>query len=757
MQEPHTALLAGQHVVVRDEHWTVINTDIYDAAVGVQLRGAGAHNRDQLQYVLTPFDRVELASAGSRVRQRSRRAVLATVARALADSPTWNQCWTAGHASIDLRAWQLAPALAAVRGATRILLADGVGLGKTIQAGLVVTELIARGLADRVLVLTPAAIRGQWAGELRSRFALTPVVLDQPALATVCATLPQGVNPWATAPLIISSIDLVKRPEIRAAIESVPFDIIVVDEAHHLTPGTDRGAVIADLAQRTPWVVLATATPHSGDEQAFAFLTRLGDTGRETLTIFRRVTVARNTSQRRSRLLVVTPTPAERLLLDATRQYARALSAKRDGGASRLLASVISRRAASSAAAVSSTLSRRLALLSGHSAEERQPLLPWEEVDGVDDDVADRVLSCEGLGDPAAEIEWLRTLIGLANVASPVSSKLNVVGRLLRRTREQLLLFSEYRDVALLAAAALADVTTVAALHGGLSPTARAEAVRAFNAGAVRTLVATDAAGEGLNLQARCRLVVNIELPWTPLRLEQRIGRVDRIGQTRRVHALHLVHRDSYESTVVARLERRRARVRAADRGTDAEEHVTPAAAERRLRVLAGHDGSHFEGGPVYARGPRSRYLVLVFEISLVDAQGRFVQREIVGLRLERAHARPLARSDVRALDRDPRVRDAINAEVQSRMDRVHAITSQAAGRLEARLSALIAHAHEGSATASWQGSLFERRREQQAHRHAHAVLTHTAHLRRRQDAARALGQLVAGTPRLIAAWTEVR
>ena len=148
-------------------------------------------------------------------------------------------------------------------GSMRILLADEVGLGKTIQAALIITELRARGLAERTLVLTPASIREQWAGELRDRFGLRPAVFDQPRLAIAGATLPPGVNPWITERLIISSIDLVKRPEVRAALESVRSMCSSLMK-RTTSPGTDRAAVVAELARHAPWVVLATATPHDG-------------------------------------------------------------------------------------------------------------------------------------------------------------------------------------------------------------------------------------------------------------------------------------------------------------------------------------------------------------------------------------------------------------------------------------------------------------------------------------------------------------
>ena len=206
----------------------------------------------------------------------SRDAVLRVAAAAIAGSASWSDCWTAGSARIDLRPWQLEPARAAIAGASRLLLADAVGLGKTIQAGLILAELMARGLAQRILILTPASLRAQWASELSAKFGLVAAVFDHSALAEAAANLPVGVNPWKTASIVVSSIDLVKRPEVRSALDEVPFDALVVDEAHHLTPGTDRSAVVVDLAGRTPWVVLATATPHSGDEAAYRFLHSIG-------------------------------------------------------------------------------------------------------------------------------------------------------------------------------------------------------------------------------------------------------------------------------------------------------------------------------------------------------------------------------------------------------------------------------------------------------------------------------------------------
>jgi superfamily II DNA or RNA helicase len=757
MQESHTPLSVGHLVVVRDERWTVIDVDRFDHAAVVSLRGAQPGNRGEAWAVISPADAIQRLVTPHRLRQRSRRAVLATAAAAIAATHSWEDCWTAAQARIEQRAWQCEPALAAVRGAMRILLADEVGLGKTIQAALIITELRARGLATRALVLTPASLREQWAGELRERFALEPAVFDQSRLATMAATLPPQVNPWITEPLIVSSIDLVKRPEVRAALESVPFDVLVVDEAHHLTPGSDRGAVAAELAHRTPWVVLATATPHGGDDDAFRFLQRLGDAGTEEIRMFSRSrqSVVR-TAPRRSRLLFVRPTAAERALLDATRDYSRALTAGRADSARHLIASVISRRAASSAEAAHGTFLRRIALLGRHIEPERQTLLPWEDDDA--DAVSDAVLSGPGLTDLSLETAWLSRLACLAATARPCSSKVGVIRRLLRRTQEPLLVFSEYRDVAQLVAAALADQCTVTALHGALSSRQRREAVQAFNSGRVRVLVATDAAGEGLNLQARCRLVINMELPWVPRRLEQRIGRVDRLGQQRRVHALHLAHRDSYEGTVIARLERRRALISSQEHRTDVA-HGGSSAGHTPDPLPAGGaaDAREYTGGVYASRARSTRSSVLLLHlVTLLDGRGRLVQRSVVACRIEgMTRCRRLRRQVIRRIASSDALRRALESQVGILAASAGFTAAPGAQAMERRIAALVSQVARSGASELWQASLFDRRTEQRAHARRRSTAVLQRHLRQLADNVGALGHVTAGEVALVAAWAE--
>jgi superfamily II DNA or RNA helicase len=761
MQEPHTPPGAGEHVMVRDEAWVVLKTDCYDQVRVVHLRGAGTTNHGLHQSVVTPFDRVERIERSTVMRAVSRRRVLATAALAIADAHSWDTCWTAAAARIDLRAWQLQPALAAVQGATRILLADRVGLGKTIQAGLIISELFARGLAERALVLTPSSLREQWAGGLRHRFHLAPTVFDHAALTRTIASLPVGVNPWQTAPLIVSSIDLVKRPEVRSALEDLAFDVLVVDEAHHLAPGTERGAAVADLAARTPWVVLVTATPHSGDDAAFDFLQRIGASTGADLVTFRRSIAATSTAPlRRSRLLAVAPTDAERLMLDETEGYVRAVARSRTRSGARLVASVIARRAASNATALCGTLARRIALLSGQPVADAQPALPWEESDAADEDTPDALLAAPGLSDLEHELTWLRRLLFRAEAAAAQPSKIGVIRRLLRRTSESVIVFSEYRDVAVCVGAALRDLTTVGLLHGGLSSRERHEVVDAFNRGTVRTLVATDAAGEGLNLQRRCRLVVNVELPWMPRRLEQRVGRVDRIGQTRRVHVLQLVHRGSFESTVVARLERRRALADQRTRDRSVVDEQTPASDERQLRQMVNPEGPMPRGVRFATDGGRRSadgHILLLYGATLVTDTGRLVERLIVPIAVELlpGSASPRLRRDLlRRLAAEPAVRAAVDVALASQRARASLAIRHAATAIEQRIATCLRSIEWREARRSaWQGSLFDRAADAGGERQRLAIARIREHLVRRRDEVRALSVLRTTDAHLLAAW----
>lgn len=582
MQElTHAVIVPGTVVRARGERWHVRQARHFVDAAILTLEGADEANRTRQTTLLLPFDRVEPV-ADRAVARRRRDSVVRSVLHGAGCLRPAHGLWSARSARMDILPWQLAPAMAVVEGATRLLLADAVGLGKTVQAGLVIAELRARGLADRALVLAPAAIRGHWAEELSRRFDLPVRVMDMPALLDLERSGPVGANPWSRTPVVVSSIDLVKRPEVCAAVEREPVDVLVVDEAHHATPGTDRHALVRRLARQVPWVVLASATPHSGDAAAYDALLALGEAppARSPMRVFRRshrdvhFQVPRQTC-----VLRVRPTPEEVALQSGVLTYARALCRAPSGATPgvRLLASVLARRATSSPWAARLTLVRRLAGLASAPSDDIVPLpqLPWEESES--DEGAEPWLAAPGFANRADERACLRALIASADAALPGWSKLVRLQRLLRRVREPVIVFSEFRDTLEACGPGIDGVAPFALLHGGLDGVERHRRLRSFLEGRAQVLLTTDVAGEGLNLQQPSRLVITIEWPWNPLRIEQRIGRVHRLGQSRVVHAVHFTARDSYEETVVARVMRRAAR--AADAmagfGAGAEQQVS--------------------------------------------------------------------------------------------------------------------------------------------------------------------------------------
>lgn len=618
MHGSDSSYLVGELVRVRDDLWRVADVQRYRACQALRLTGAGIANRGADRTLLAPFDRPSRIAPRTRPQRVSRRRLLAAIAGAAAAHAPWGGCRAAVEARIDLYPYQLEPALAVLRGlATRVLLADEVGLGKTVQAGLILGELVRRGDVARALVLTPAGLRQQWAEELARCFGIEAAIADASWLRQATLALPRGLNPWSTERVLIASYDFIKRPAVVHALESLIWDLLIVDEAHATAGESDRRLAVGGLAQRARRVVLLTATPHTGDERAFAALRdqgRLGGRDADPIVMFRRTRAEVGLdARRRTRVVAVRLTDREhrmhRLLERYTRLVWREAAARGDRDA--LLAMMVLRkRALSSAASLASSIDRRLAWLADAAGDRALqlalPLEPDGETDREDDE-PEESLAAPGLADRARERVWLGALAGAAHDAAARESKMAALVRLLRRTREPAIVFTEYRDTLQQIERAVAPLARVVLLHGGLTREERASAARALNNGEARILLATDTGSEGLNLQARCRWVVNFELPWSPARLEQRAGRVDRIGQTRVPHASHLIARDTAESLVLMNLIARVARIKRAlgDRAGPAP--VMPEAAVARVIVGGARLAREDPAGP---EAPDGRFAV---------------------------------------------------------------------------------------------------------------------------------------------------
>lgn len=575
MQIPNTVPRTGELVRVRGDSWRVDQVTAYDQCTALRLAGIGVHNAGLRRVVLYPFDTPQPLERQLRPTRVTPQAWLRALHVFAVATVPWGSLRAAAGARLDLLPYQFEPALAVIRGAAaRLLVADDVGLGKTIQAALVIAEIRARLDSARALIVTPAGLREQWAHELEHRFSIPSAIIDSLRLRRLAASLPAGVNPWEVEPVVITSLDFVKLPEVARALDAALWDVVVVDEAHTAATARERRLAIDGLCARARTVVLLTATPHAGDEAGFRSLCSLGDPeGRSPIMMFRRtandVGLVR---ERRTHLLSVTLTKEETELHCRLNRYTRLVWERSDGderAAARLAMIVLRKRALSAVASLVRSIERRLAHLHGDGpSRETQLSLPLQaEADGehdTDDLEPAEVVSWPFLEDAAEERCLLEEILDAARVVAAADSKVAALARLLRRTHEPAIVFTEYRDTAELVAEVLALPGSVAVLHGGLDQSDRRAIEREFRRGRTRVLVATDAAGQGLNLHDRCRVIINLELPWNPVRLEQRIGRVDRIGQRRIVHAFHLVARGSAEETILARLAARVTAVRQA-------------------------------------------------------------------------------------------------------------------------------------------------------------------------------------------------
>jgi SNF2 family DNA or RNA helicase len=598
------AVRPGDLVQVRRARWRIVQIRAYADCHLVTLCGLTPPDLGLERRVLTPFETIEPVDRVDRPRVvravRWRRACRALVA---ADGPP-GSLRSARSARIDLLPHQLEPALAVLRGlGTRLLLADEVGLGKTIQAGLIMSELRARGAIDRVLVLTPPGLREQWRQEIADRFAIDATCVDGHLLRRLAATLPIGVNPWRTLSTAIASVDYVKRPEVLPAVTACRWDLVVVDEAHACAGESDRRVAVHALSVRAVYVLLLSATPHSGDRDSFSTLCALGAADRSNhpadapLLVFRRTRAdAGIGTTRRVHIVRVRPSAAEVRMHAMLARYSDAVRAETGAENAWLALSVLHKRALSCAWSLAQSVERRLSALS--TAADRvvaeQMALPLRDRQGelVRADEAPSWPADLRLSDPARERRLLSALHQCARTAARSETKLAALVRLLRRANQPAVVFTEYRDTLLHVRQRLAQPALV--LHGGLPREERSSVLAAFAQEPHAWLLATDAAAEGLNLHHRCRLVVNLELPWNPMRLEQRIGRVDRIGQRRTVHAFHLIARGTGETRL---LERLRARVAIAQADIGAPDPLGNDDRATAQLVIEGAGGDDEHGG----------------------------------------------------------------------------------------------------------------------------------------------------------------
>ena len=584
----HTSLPnSGDHVWIRQRRWRVERIRRQADVVRYDVVA-----RDRRATFLAPFDRPVSWSRAGRLRYAPPRQTLARLADFAGRTFSDRTIASLAGADADILAHQLEPACAVIDGARRVLIADAVGLGKTIQAGIVIAEIARRVPASRMLIVVPASLVEQWSDELQRRFRIQCVHADRGELDARARAGAAGDNPWTRSAVWIASLDYLKQPHVISALPARPWDLVVIDEAHTACGDTDRHDACRAIATNARRVVLLTATPHDGEAARFARLVGLGALPDldDPLIVFRRTRRdVHPRADRRVRWLRVPPSHAESRLFATLATYEQAVlgaagAARRD--AALLLLSVFRKRGLSTMGALAGSLRRRLAWLERDRDVDASPLqqtLAFDDADELGQDEHDGLTADVGI-DSRRERAWIRRLVVLADDARRDESKAKRAVSLAQRFREPVILFTEFRDSLEVIRRLFGPDTTVACLHGGQSPGERRGELARFLTGPASVLIATDVASLGLNLQARARAVVNLELPWNPVRLEQRAGRVDRIGQTRSVHITLLVARHEAEAPIVIRLAER---TLAARRALGDDAHDATFASEAAVRACA--------------------------------------------------------------------------------------------------------------------------------------------------------------------------
>lgn len=765
----------GTLVWLRQRRWRVERARIDRSVVRLDV----AHH-DQRLTVLAPFDRPELIAPNRRAVTVRRQQARARLAR-LCGSTFGARCVrSAVAARIDLWPHQLEPALAVIEGQRRILIADEVGLGKTIQAGLILAELHERRPPLHALVVAPAGLCGQWTRELHDRFGLDVQSAERDLPLVAARAMPAGANPWLRPGIWIASIDYLKQRHVIDGLPPAAWDVVIVDEAHGAAGLSDRHAACDEIGRRARHFVLLSATPHTGDDPRFRRLVQMGALpfASDTLEVFRRTRADVALPHRRVvRWHHVRPSREAARLLDALQQFERVIlyrtrPSQRD--AALLLLSVFRKRALSTMHALDRSLARRLEWLDAADraalADWLQPRLDFGDADDIDGD--EQTALAVDLGVPVVhERAWLRRLRVLAAAALRRESKIDRLRALISRSREPVVVFTEFRHSLEHLHQAVLPLRRVAVLHGGQIDAVRRRELQRFLHGDASVLITTDVGGQGLNLQSRARWVVNLELPWNPARLEQRIGRVDRLGQTRRVHATLLVTTHAAEDALLASLARRTLTARrAVDEATLVDcappAHLAVASAlfdrapidERppvalaiplslrrrrsahavvrltmRRRVLSAAWRSRIEvaGRPTRARGwlpvaPGTMATgVLVFSVLILDRVGAIVERHVVALAIAaRANTGPTPAEIFGEAITSRDGREALEAQVThrliARLSRLHRLLSVEADRRIATERAIALHLHALRYPEEAQLGLFSRR---EATAFAHARL----------------------------------
>lgn len=486
----------------------------------------------------------------------------------------------------------------------RFLIADDPGAGKTIMAGLIIKELKLRGLVRRILIVVPGHLKDQWRREMKEKFQETFTVINRDVMNSR-----YGENVWETENQVITSMDFAKRNDILFSLAGVTWDLTIVDEAHKMSAyqygekiaKSERYKLGEVLSRNSEHLLFLTATPHKGDPENYRLFLDLlipgffaknemieeSITNKDNPLFIRRLKEDMKNFEgkpiftRRFPITIKFKLSDEEKLLYkelskyVISQYNKALEKEGKRNVAFALL-ILQRRMASSTYALLQSLTRRKNRLQELLKESKLPeelpkISSLEEYEDAEEKerweqekIWETLTVAKNKEELDKEIKTLELLIEKAQdiVKKEAEVKLRELKKAIEEGlkkikemggKEKILIFTESRDtMEYLVEKIKSWGYTVNFIHGGMDIEERIKAESVFK-NETQVMVATDAAGEGINLQF-CHIMINYDIPWNPNRLEQRMGRIHRYGQQKDVYIFNLVAEDTREGEVLSKL-----------------------------------------------------------------------------------------------------------------------------------------------------------------------------------------------------------
>lgn len=550
MNRKRSNFAPGMRVIIRDEEWMIKkvetnsfgNQTIHTVGVSTLVKDKQANFLVDLEKQIEIVDpaKTKLVADDSSFFGRSKLYIESQWRQKV---PTHTALCIGNQAAMNLVPFQLEPAQQALRQTRqRILIADAVGLGKTLEAGILMSELIARGKGKRILVVTVKSMMTQFQKEMWNRFTIPLVRLDSNKIQRIRAQIPANHNPFYYYDRTIISMDTLKRDvEYRAHLENAWWDIIVIDEAHNVATRGKRKAQRARLAQllseRSDTLIMLSATPHDGRSESFASLMNMldptaianpNDYSKEDikgLCIRRFKKDVQNQvrgafQERRISIESCQASPHEEEAFDVFANMQLEMDSK-GRGAMQLFKTTLEKSMFSSPAACIKSIDERIRRLTRNQGQ-----------------------------DASKDIQVLSSLRDSLEQISPESfSRYVNLLKLLRSTEygwdmldpsDRIVIFTERIETMRFLAENLRKdldlpADAIQTLYGGMSDLEQQRVVEEFgrNESPVRVLVASDVASEGINLHYLCHRLIHFDIPWSLMVFQQRNGRIDRYGQTK--------------------------------------------------------------------------------------------------------------------------------------------------------------------------------------------------------------------------------